>query len=110
MYQNYTYYRFPTETQEEFESVIDFMKEVKFDRLGVFTYSPEEGTPACRMDGQIDEEIKAQRKSLLWKLRWRFLPNWDEVCKAKLLKLSLKVKLRMRTIYTVAEVSEIATK
>ena len=41
---------FPTETQEEFESVIDFMKEVKFDRLGVFTYSLEEGTPACRMD------------------------------------------------------------
>ena len=61
---------FPTETQEEFESVIDFMKEVKFDRLGVFTYSPEEGTPACRMDGQIDEEIKAQRKESIMKY-WR---------------------------------------
>lgn len=56
---------FPSETQEEFKAQCDFIKEVKFDRLGVFTYSPEDGTPAARMDNQIDEDVKAERKDYL---------------------------------------------
>ena len=60
---------FPTETEEEFKAQCDFIKEVGFDRLGVFTYSQEEGTPAARMDGQTDEEVKAERKDYILKLQ-----------------------------------------
>ena len=60
---------FPTETEEEFKAQCDFIKEVGFDRLGVFTYSQEEGTPAARMDGQIDEEVKAERKDYILQLQ-----------------------------------------
>lgn len=60
---------FPSESQEEFQEQCDFIKEIKFDRLGVFTYSPEEGTPAARMDNQIDEEVKAERKDYLLQLQ-----------------------------------------
>ena len=52
---------FPGETDEEFEELVDFIKEVKFDRLGVFTYSKEDNTPAARLDGQLDEEDKVRR-------------------------------------------------
>lgn len=53
---------FPTETDEEFEEMIEFVKEVKFDRLGVFTYSREEDTPAAKLEGQIEEDVKEDRK------------------------------------------------
>lgn len=56
---------FPSETEEEFKAQCNFIEEVKFDRLGVFTYSPEDGTPAARMDNQIDEDVKAERKDYL---------------------------------------------
>jgi len=52
---------FPGESEEEFEELVDFIKEVKFDRLGVFTYSKEENTPAARLDGQLDEDLKVRR-------------------------------------------------
>ncbi|WP_300531360.1 30S ribosomal protein S12 methylthiotransferase RimO [Peptacetobacter sp.] len=53
---------FPGETEEDLEELIDFMKEIKFDRLGAFVYSREEDTPADRMDGHMDEEIKEERR------------------------------------------------
>lgn len=52
---------FPGEREEDFEELKDFIKRVKFDKLGVFTYSQEEGTVAAKMDEQIDEEIKEMR-------------------------------------------------
>ena len=52
---------FPGETEEQFERLMDFIADVRFDRVGAFTYSPEEDTPAAEMDGQIDEDIKEQR-------------------------------------------------
>ena len=52
---------FPGETEQQFEELLDFVKDARFDRLGAFTYSPEEGTAAARMPGQIDEEVKARR-------------------------------------------------
>lgn len=84
---------FPTETQEEFESVIDFMKEVKFDRLGVFTYSPEEGTPACKMDGQIDEEIKAQRKESIMEAQMEISAELGERFVGKTLEVIVEGKI-----------------
>ena len=52
---------FPGETEEQFKTLLDFTKEIGFDRLGAFTYSPEEDTPAFDLNDQIDEEVKARR-------------------------------------------------
>lgn len=58
---------FPGETEKEFQDLVDFIEEMEFDRLGVFTYSQEEGTPAAEMENQIPEEIKEQRKDEIMK-------------------------------------------
>ena len=52
---------FPGETEEEFDSLLDFVHEVEFDRLGVFTYSHEMGTPAAALDDDVSEEVKTAR-------------------------------------------------
>ncbi len=56
---------FPSETKEEFEELKDFLSEYKLDKVGVFAYSQEEGTPAARIDNQIDENIKLEREKEL---------------------------------------------
>lgn len=52
---------FPSEKDEEFQELVSFIKEVKFERLGAFIYSQEEGTPAAKFRGQIPREIKIER-------------------------------------------------
>ena len=59
----------PGETQEQHEELKDFVDEMEFDRLGVFTYSPEEGTPAASMPDQIEESIKEDRRAELMELQ-----------------------------------------
>lgn len=56
---------FPGETEEEFNELAEFIKEIRFERMGCFTYSKEEDTPAAEMDDQIDEEIKLKRQEIL---------------------------------------------
>lgn len=56
---------FPNETEEDFKELKDFLLEYKLDKVGVFKYSREEGTPAAKMDGQVDEEIKDIRENEL---------------------------------------------
>lgn len=60
---------FPGETEEDHNILMDFIDEMEFDRLGVFTYSPEEDTPAATMPGQIDEEVKLTRKDEIMELQ-----------------------------------------
>lgn len=60
---------FPGETQEDHETLMDFVRDMRFDRLGVFTYSPEEDTPAAVMEGQIPEEVKEARRAQLMELQ-----------------------------------------
>ncbi len=60
---------FPGETEEDFDKLYDLAEEEKFERLGVFAYSREEGTPAADMDNQIDEEIKEERKNSIMNLQ-----------------------------------------
>ena len=60
---------FPGETQEQHEELMDFVDEMEFDRLVVFTYSPEEGTPAASMPDQIEESIKEDRRAELMELQ-----------------------------------------
>lgn len=60
---------FPGETQDDYEQLYRFVNEAEFDRLGVFTYSAEEGTPAALMEDQIPEETKARRRDELMALQ-----------------------------------------
>ena len=60
---------FPGETKEQHEELMDFVDQMEFDRLGVFTYSPEEGTPAAQMEDQIPEEVKEDRQAELMELQ-----------------------------------------
>lgn len=60
---------FPGETEEQHKELMEFVDEMEFDRLGVFTYSPEEDTAAAIMDNQIDEEVKADRQAELMELQ-----------------------------------------
>ncbi len=60
---------FPGETEQQFAELCDFIKEARFDRLGAFTYSPEEGTRAAVMPDQIDEETKLRRLDQLMMLQ-----------------------------------------
>lgn len=60
---------FPGETQEDHEELMEFVDEMEFERLGVFTYSPEEDTPAAVMADQIPEEVKEDRKAEIMELQ-----------------------------------------
>ena len=60
---------FPGETEEEHAELVDFVDQMEFDRLGVFTYSPEEGTPAAEMPDQIEEEVKLARQAEIMELQ-----------------------------------------
>lgn len=60
---------FPGETEEDHEELKEFVDEMEFDRLGVFTYSPEEDTPAAEMADQIPEEVKEERRDELMELQ-----------------------------------------
>lgn len=56
---------FPGETQEQYNELCDFVQTVKFDRLGCFAYSAEEGTPAAEMENQVDDDVKQKREEIL---------------------------------------------
>ena len=60
---------FPGETEEQFEDLCNFVKEVQFDRLGCFAYSAEENTVAAKMDGQIEQEVKDRRAELVMQIQ-----------------------------------------
>ena len=60
---------FPGETEEDHEEVMEFVDTMEFDRLGVFTYSAEEDTPAANMPDQIDEEVKSDRQAEIMELQ-----------------------------------------
>lgn len=60
---------FPGETEKQHEELLEFVDEMEFDRLGVFAYSAEEGTAAVLMEGQLDEEIKLDRRDAIMELQ-----------------------------------------
>ncbi len=60
---------YPGETDEEFQELYDWVEEVQFDRVGVFTYSQEEGTKAAELDDQIEEHVKEERRDALMELQ-----------------------------------------
>ena len=60
---------FPGETDADFAELMDFVEKTRFDRMGAFTFSPEEGTMAALMDNQIDESVKQARYDALMTLQ-----------------------------------------
>ena len=71
---------FPGETEAEFEELLDFVRETRFDRLGAFAFSPEEGTVAADMPGQLPEEVKQERLDRLMLLQQEIS---TEICAAR---------------------------
>ena len=74
---------FPGETQEDHEELMEFVDQMEFDRLGVFTYSPEEDTPAATMEDQIPEEVKQDRQAELMELQQEISLERGESCVGK---------------------------
>ena len=67
---------FPGETEEEFNELAEFVQEIKFQRLGCFTYSQEEDTPAADFDNQIDEEVKEKRAEIIMEQQMSIMENY----------------------------------
>lgn len=78
---------YPGETEEEFEQLYQFVKETKFERLGCFAYSEEEGTVAAKMENQIDEVIRAKRADTIMMLQTDIMSQ----CQAKLIGKELEI-------------------
>lgn len=66
---------FPGETEEQFEELCRFVKDIEFDKMGCFTFSPEEDTPAFDFDNQIDEDIKKRRAEVLMDIQYSITEN-----------------------------------
>lgn len=69
---------FPTENDEDIEELADFVRQMKFDKLGVFPYSREEGTKAGNMDGQIEQDVKNQRAEMIMRLQQEIVRERNE--------------------------------
>ena len=77
---------FPGETEEDFQDVLSFISEERFDRLGVFPYSQEEGTPAASMENQITECVKNKRLSRIMELQQEIAFQKAEEQRGRILK------------------------
>lgn len=66
---------FPGETEEDFTELAEFVKDARFDRLGCFAYSQEEGTPAAELPDQVDEEVKERRAELIMEEQSRMMES-----------------------------------
>ena len=69
---------FPGETEEQFEELAEFAKEMNFQRLGCFAYSQEEGTPAAKMPGQLDDDVKQQRADIIMEHQQQVMAEYCE--------------------------------
>ena len=90
---------FPTETEEDFTETMEFINRMEFDRLGAFTYSPEEGTPAAGMDGQVEEEIKIRRQQEMMELQQEIAFEAAENMKGRELTVMIEGKLAEEDVY-----------
>lgn len=77
---------FPTEREEEFMEVVEFIKDIQFDHLGVFTYSPEEDTPAYNLKPSIPERVKKKRRKIIMKEQFQIVKEKLKSYKGKVLE------------------------
>ena len=78
---------FPGETEEDFETLCDFVEQVRFEHLGVFPYSAEEGTPAARLPDQIDEQVKQDRADIIMKAQMQINTEQNEQKIGKIIRV-----------------------
>lgn len=78
---------FPGETEEDFTQLAEFVKEIRFDRLGCFAYSQEEGTPAAALPDQIDEETKERRAEIITETQSRIMEEKGQAYVGKTLEV-----------------------
>lgn len=78
---------FPGETDEDFEELCEFIKEARFDKLGAFTYSAEEGTPAALMENQVDEQTKQDRYDLIMRIQGEISAEKNEEMLGKVVEV-----------------------
>ena len=90
---------FPGETEEDHEILMDFVDELEFDRLGVFPYSREEDTPAARMEDQIAEEVKEERRAALMELQQEIAFEKAEAMVGKSLTVMIEGWLEEEGVY-----------
>lgn len=90
---------FPGETKEQHEELMDFIDEMEFDRLGVFTYSPEEDTPAAEMKDQIPEEVKQDRQAELMELQQEIVFEQAEAMTGKEMLVMVEGKVADENAY-----------
>ena len=90
---------FPGETEEDHEAVMHFVDDLEFDRLGVFTYSPEEDTPAAIMDNQIEEEIKIERRAEIMELQQEIAYDKADACIGRKLMIMIEGKVADENAY-----------
>ncbi|MEE8451628.1 MAG: 30S ribosomal protein S12 methylthiotransferase RimO [Thermoguttaceae bacterium] len=69
---------FPGETDEQFEELVEFVRQRQFERLGAFPFSPEPGTPAATLDGQVPEEVKQSRRDRLLAVQQEIAFAWNQ--------------------------------
>ncbi len=90
---------FPGETEEHHEEMMEFVDEMEFERLGVFTYSPEEGTPAATMANQLDEELKANWRDDIMELQQEIAFDKSEAMIGKELVVMIEGKIAGEPAY-----------
>ena len=90
---------FPGETEEDHDIVMGFVDEMEFDRLGVFTYSPEEDTPAATMETQIDEKIKEDRRAEIMELQQEIAYEKAEAAIGEKLMIMIEGKVADENAY-----------
>ena len=90
---------FPGETEEEFADLQSFVQEMKFDRLGVFSYSQEEGTVAAEMENQIPEETKEERRDIIMDIQKSIAAALCEKEVGKVMEVLIEGKLPEENIF-----------
>ena len=78
---------YPGETEEEFQALLDFVSETQFDRVGVFTFSPEDDTPAAALENPVPEAVKVERRERLMQLQQRISLEKNEACVGRTLEV-----------------------
>ena len=91
---------FPGETEKDHQELLSFVKKMKFDRLGVFTYSREEGTPAARMSPQVPALVKRKRQKELMLAQQKIAFSQAGKMKGRILTVMVEGKIADEDVYT----------
>jgi ribosomal protein S12 methylthiotransferase len=95
---------FPGETDEHFESLLEFLENVRFERLGIFAYSQEEGSRAAKMEAQIPDKVKNRRHRQAMKLQQRIAAEIAEAQQGKILRVLVEQPRVARSVYDAPDV------